>query len=75
MSVVFAQGEVRVVYRQMTALLTTAIEDDELVIELDQLTHWQPPHDALEVSLDDLLAITQMIEQEADRLNLPIAFA
>lgn len=74
MSVIFAPGEVLVVYRQMTALLTTMVEDDEVVVELDQLTHWQPPHDALEVTLEDLQAITQMIEQEADRLNLAIAF-
>ncbi|MBV1708203.1 MAG: hypothetical protein KGQ37_13475 [Hyphomicrobiales bacterium] len=75
MSVTFAKGEVLVSLGQMTARLATSLEDDELVIELDHLTHWQPPDDAVEVTLEDLMAITVMIEREADRLGLAIAFA
>ena len=75
MSVSFEPGHIRLVYRDRTATLGSALEDDEIVIDLDQLTHWDAPDEAIEVTLEDIIAITQMIEAEADRLGLDVAFA
>ena len=75
MSVSFEPGHIRLVYRDRTATLGSALEDNEIVIELDQLTHWDAPDEAIEVTLEDIMAITQMIEAEADRLGLDVAFA
>lgn len=75
MKVSFEQGYVRLIYRDRSATLDSALEDDEIVIDLDPLTHWDAPDEAIEVTLEDIMAITQMIEAEADRLGLAVAFA
>ncbi len=75
MSIVFEQGWVRVAWKDKTAMLASHVEDDETIIDLDQWTHWLAPHEEVEVTLDDLMAITQMIEAEADRRGIAIAFA
>ncbi|MDB5596622.1 MAG: hypothetical protein JWM36_3583 [Hyphomicrobiales bacterium] len=64
-------------------VIPASVESDMLV-ELDALTHWESaeasegdptsPSEGDEVSIEDLHEILEAIEQEAERLGLPIEF-
>lgn len=52
-------------------------EEDELLVELDSVTHWAPAEgngEGEEISIDDLGDILDAIEQAAEGAGLSISF-
>lgn len=47
----------------------------DFIIDLDAILTWDPPHDAIEIEVDELQRIVQIIEAEFDRLGLVVEFA
>ncbi len=46
----------------------------DFIIRLDELLTWDPPHDDLEISVEDLQRIAAGISAECDRRGLSVAF-
>lgn len=46
----------------------------DVVVNLDDVTHWQAPHAAEDISLDDLQKIAGWIERACDKRGLDVAF-
>jgi hypothetical protein len=70
--------------RALNVPVVPASDESDMLVELDALTHWEPlkasegdatsPSEGDEVSIEDLHEILEAIEQEAERLGLPIEF-
>lgn len=70
--------------RSLNVPVIPAQVESDMLVELDALTHWEPvkasegdatsPSEGDEVSIEDLHEILEAIEQEAERLGLPIEF-
>jgi hypothetical protein len=78
--IILTEGAVRVLWgeRVLTIRSAPALQDMEepadFVIDLDQIVSFDPPHEAEEISVEQLQAIAQAIEAEFDRLGLVVAF-
>ena len=48
--------------------------DPDLVVNLDDVTHWQAPDEADEISLGDLRKIAAWIERACDERGLDVEF-
>ena len=48
--------------------------EPDLVVNLDDVTHWQAPHEADEISLGDLQKIAAWIERACDERGLDVEF-
>ena len=78
--ITLTEGAIRVTWaeRVLTILPAFALPDVEepadFVIDMDQIVSWDPPHEADEISVEDLQAITQAIKAEFDKLGLIVAF-
>lgn len=78
--IVLTEGAIRVTWgaRVLTilpgALLPNVEERADFVIDMDQILSFDAPHDADEISVEELQIITQAIEAEFDRLGLVVAF-
>jgi hypothetical protein len=78
--IILTEGAVRVLWgeRVLTIRSEPALQDMEepadFVIDLDQIVSFDPPHEAEEISVEQLQAIAQAIEAEFDRLGLVVAF-
>lgn len=56
------------------ARVPCALDGGMLVVFLDDVTHFEAPHSAQEISLDDLRAIAAQIERECDRRGIDLEF-
>ncbi|MGO9674631.1 MAG: Imm74 family immunity protein [Methylocella sp.] len=78
--IVLTEGAIRVHWgeRILTILPAPALQNVEeradFVVDMDQILNFDPPHEADEVSVEQLQAIAQAIEEEFDRLGLVVAF-
>lgn len=78
--IILTEGAVRVLWgeRVLTIRSAPALQDVEepadFVIDMDQIVSFDPPHEAEEISVEQLQAIAQAIEAEFDRLGLVVAF-
>ena len=48
--------------------------EPDLVVDLDDVTHWQAPDEADEISLGDLQKIAAWIERACDERGLEVEF-
>ena len=48
--------------------------EPDLVVNLDDVAHWQAPHEADEISLADLQKIAAWIERACDERGLDVEF-
>jgi hypothetical protein len=46
----------------------------DFIVALDDIAHWDPPHEAEEIDIGTLQKIVSAIELEFDKLGLEIAF-
>lgn len=58
----------------LTIRVGPATDEADVLIELDDITHWDPPDEETEISIDDLNEILAAIEAEADERGLSVAF-
>ena len=78
--IVLTEGAIRVHWgeRVLTILPGPALQNVEeradFVVDMDQILSFDPPHEAEEISVEQLQAIAQAIEAEFDRLGLVVAF-
>jgi hypothetical protein len=78
--IVLTEGAIRVHWgeRVLTILPAPALQNVEeradFVVDMDQILSFDPPHEAEEISVEQLQAIAQAIEAEFDRLGLVVAF-
>lgn len=56
------------------ARVPCALDGDSLVVFLDDVSHFEAPHAAQEISLDDLRAIAAEIEHECERREIDLEF-
>ncbi len=78
--IILTEGAIRVHWgdRVLTILPAPALQNVEeradFVVDMDQIVSFDPPHESDEVSVEQMQAITQAIEEEFDRLGLVVAF-
>jgi hypothetical protein len=46
----------------------------DFVVDLDEIVCWDPPHDAVEIDVAELLEILKAVEDEFERLGLVVEF-
>jgi len=51
-----------------------AEEPADFSVDLDAILYWDPPHESIEITVEELQRIVQAIEEEFDRLGLVVAF-
>jgi hypothetical protein len=74
-----ASFEVRKGSRMLVVAAVTQGEESHVLVELDAVTHWNheangEPQESDELSIEDLHAILEAIEAEADEQGLSIDF-
>lgn len=78
--IILTEGALRVVWgaRVLTILPAPALPDVEepadFVVDMDQIISFDPPHEAEEISVEQLQTIAEAIEAEFERLGLVVAF-
>ena len=78
--IILTEGAIRVTFgeRTLTILPAPALQNVEepadFVVDMDQIVSFDPPHEAEEISVEQLKAIAHAIEEEFDRLGLVVAF-
>lgn len=78
--IILTEGAIRVVWgaRVLTILPAPALPDvqepADFAVDMDSIVSFDPPHDAEEISVEQLQAITQAIEAEFEKLGLVVAF-
>ncbi|WP_395665519.1 Imm74 family immunity protein [Methylocella sp.] len=78
--ITLTEGAVRVTWGEKTLVIASAPqppdaeEPADFTIDMDSLIAWSPPHDHIEISVDELQTIMQAIEAEFDRLGLSLDF-
>ncbi|MFY9655439.1 MAG: Imm74 family immunity protein [Methylocystis sp.] len=69
---------VRAFGRLLTVPFISAPEDGEdeadVLVGLDEIEHWDPPHEAIQIELEELAKILDAIEGECERRRLAVAF-
>ena len=65
---------VRVGERQASFSATLDEETEVLVVDLDQTTHFDPPHEADEIEVEMLQRLTTAIEAFADEEGIDLEF-
>jgi hypothetical protein len=73
----FDGARFRVSHRGRSVDVPAVLEDDELLVELDGLTHWAPAegqHEGYEISIEELGEILDAIDKAADEAGLSISF-
>jgi hypothetical protein len=69
---------VRAFGRLVTVPFSPAPEDAEdeahVLVSLDEIEHWNPPHEAVQIELEQLAKILDAIESECERRGLAVAF-
>lgn len=78
--VALTEGAVRIVWGARRLVIVSAPQPPDaqdppdFIVDMDELLTWSPPHDQEEVSVEELQAITQAIEEAFDRLGLTVEF-
>jgi hypothetical protein len=78
--ITLTEGSIRVIWADKVltimpaAQLPDAEEPADFVVDMDQILSWDPPHDAIEIGVEELQAITQRIEAEFEKRGLVVAF-
>ncbi|MBM3552230.1 MAG: hypothetical protein FJX45_10770 [Alphaproteobacteria bacterium] len=49
-------------------------EDADFVIRLDDLDHWDPPHDETPINIEELHKILDAVEQQLEKHGLSVDF-
>jgi hypothetical protein len=69
---------VRAFGRHVTVRFTPAPEDAEeeadVLVSLDEIEHWDPPHEGIQIELEELAKILDAIEAECEKRRLAVAF-
>jgi len=75
------EGAIRVRSHGRTLTLANAphrneddVEDADFLVYLDEIDHWDPPHDEQPVELEELQKILDQIEDEVEKRGLSVAF-
>ncbi|WP_374309630.1 Imm74 family immunity protein [Methylocella sp.] len=78
--VALTEGAVRVAWGERRLVIVSApqppnVQDPaDFLVDMDELLNWGPPHESVEISVDELQAIMRAIEAEFDRLGLAVEF-
>jgi hypothetical protein len=73
----FDGARFRVSHRGRSVDVPAVLEEDELLVELDGVTHWAPADgtgEGEEISIEDLGDILEAIEKAAEDAGLSISF-
>jgi hypothetical protein len=74
------EGSIRVTLADKVLTITSganppdAEEIADFVVHLDDILHWDAPHDTEEVEIDDLQRIVELIEAEFGKRGLTVVF-
>jgi Immunity protein 74 len=74
------EGAIRV--RRAGRLLTVAIApsspdadvDSDIVLRLDDIEHWDAPHEDVSIEIEELQTILDAIEEQLEKRGLTVAF-
>ncbi len=78
--IILTEGSIRVHWRDRVltvhkgAAPPDAEDPADFVVDMDRILNWDPPHEAVEVGLDELQVIMQAIEGEFEKRGLSVAF-
>ena len=74
MIVSFSANAIVLELRGRRARVPCSLDVDDLVVFLDDVTHFEAPHSDEEITLEDLQAIAAMIEAECEKREIDLEF-
>ena len=74
MSITLSANAIVLELRGRRARVPCALDVDDLVVFLDDVTHFEAPHSDEEITLEDLQAIAAMIEAECEKREIDLEF-
>jgi hypothetical protein len=51
-----------------------ADDSPDFIVRLDDIEHWDPPHEAMEIDVEELQILLSAIEDECERHGLSVEF-
>ncbi|VTZ27860.1 conserved hypothetical protein [Methylocella tundrae] len=78
--ITLTEGAIRILWtdKVLTILPAAQPPDSEeavdFVIDMDQIMTWDPPHQSVEIGVEELQIIMQAIEADLEKLGLVVAF-
>jgi hypothetical protein len=78
--ITLTEGAIRILWtdKVLTILPAAQLPDSEeaidFVIDMDQIMTWDPPHQGVEIGVEELQIIMQAIEADFEKLGLVVAF-